>query len=227
MLISELKPLEEILGYLESETNVFVLGCRGCAEVCETGGEAQVLQMKEDLEKNNKKVVGYTALDFLCDRALIKLQLKAHEGEISASDSVLVMSCGVGIQATAASVKKFVHPACNTLSVGGAQGEWPGSERCGQCGNCLLDMTGGICPITMCTKSLVNGPCGGTKNGMCEVEPDVRECGWHLIYERLKELGRLDKMKEIQPLKAYSKMQPPKNLRSTVMWALEQREKEQ
>ena len=226
MLVSELKPWEEVVGYLNGEDKIFIVGCKGCAEVSQTGGEPQVLEMKQKLEQAGKMVTGYTVVDFLCDRALVKLRLKAREDEVMAADSLLVMTCGVGVQATAAVVDKVTHPACNTLNLGGARGEWRGSERCRECGDCLLDITGGICPLTACTKSLINGPCGGAKDGKCEVEPDVRDCGWHLIYERLKKLDRLDRMKEVVPPKANSKMEPPKRLRSTIMWALEQQEKE-
>ena len=226
MLVSELKPFEEILGFLDGESKVFIVGCSGCAEVCQTGGEVQVLEMKEKLEQQGKTVVGYTVVDFLCDKALVKLRLKSREEDIEVADSLLVMTCGIGVQATAAVVDKVTHPACNTINLGGARGEWRGSERCHECGDCLLDITGGICPLTACSKSLINGPCGGAKDGKCEVEPEVRDCGWHLIYERLKKLNRLDKMKEIVPPKAYGKMEPPKHLRSTIMWALEQQEKE-
>jgi ferredoxin len=225
MLVSELKPFEEILGYLDGDNKVFIVGCKGCAEVCQTGGETQVLDMKLQLEQQGKTVTGYTVVDFLCDKALAKLRLKAREADVTAADSLVVMTCGIGVQATAAIVNMVTHPACNTISLGGARGEWRGSERCRECGDCLLDMTGGICPLTACSKSLINGPCGGAKDGKCEVEPDVRDCGWHLIYERLKKLDRLDKMKVILPPKAYAKMQPPKQLRSTIMWALEQEEK--
>jgi len=225
MLVSELKPWEEILGYLDGESKVFIVGCKGCAEVCQTGGEAQVLEMKQKLEQQGKTVTGYTVVDFLCDRALVKLRLRALEEEVMAADSLLVMTCGVGVQATAAVVNKVAHPACNTMNLGGARGEWRGSERCRECGDCLLDITGGICPLTACSKGLINGPCGGAKDGKCEVEPDVRDCGWHLIYQRLKKLNRLDKMKTIVPPKNYSKMEPPKQLRSTIMWALEQKER--
>jgi len=226
MLISELKPMEEILGYLDGENSIFIVGCKGCAEVCQTGGEAQVAEMKQKLEQEGKRVTGTTVVDFLCDKALIKLRLLPHEEEIVASDSLLVMTCGVGVQATAAVVEKVTHPACNTVNQGGARGEWRGSERCHECGDCLLDLTGGICPITACSKSLINGQCGGSKDGRCEVEPDVRECGWHLIYERLKKLDRLDSLKRIVPPKAFSRMEPPRELRSTIMWALEQEDKE-
>ena len=225
MLVSELKPWEEILGYLDGESKVFIVGCKGCAEVCQTGGEAQVLEMKQKLEQQGKTVTGYTVVDFLCDRALVKLRLRALEEEVMAADSLLVMTCGVGVQATAAVVNKVAHPACNTMNLGGARGEWRGSERCRECGDCLLDVTGGICPLTACSKGLINGPCGGAKDGKCEVQPDVRDCGWHLIYQRLKKLNRLDKMKTIVAPKNYSKMEPPKQLRSTIMWALEQKER--
>ncbi|HIE17130.1 MAG TPA: 5,10-methylenetetrahydrofolate reductase [Dehalococcoidia bacterium] len=224
MIISELKPLSEILGYLEGERKIFLVGCKGCAEVCHTGDEPQVLEMKQKLEQEGKTVTGYCVIDFLCDKALVKTRLLPHEAEIDAADSLLVMTCGIGVQATAAVVNKLTHPATNTISLGGARGEWRGSERCRECGDCVLDLTGGICPLTACTKGLINGPCGGAKDGRCEVEPDVRECGWQLIYERLKKLGRLEKMKAMPPPKNYLKMQPPKQLRSTIMWALEQQE---
>lgn len=224
MIISQLKPDSEILGYLDGEAKVFLVGCKGCAEVCHTGDEAQVREMKQKLEKVGKTVTGYCVADFLCDKAQVKTRLLPHEAEIDAADSLVVMTCGIGVQATAAVVNKLTHPAANTINVGGASGTWRGSERCRECGDCVLDLTGGICPLTACTKWLINGPCGGAKDGRCEVEPDVRPCGWNLIYERLKTLGRLDKMKAMPPPKQYSKMQPPKELRSTIMWALEQKE---
>jgi len=224
MIISELKPFSEVLGYLGKEKKVYIVGCKGCAEVCQTGDEPQVLEMKSNLEKEGIKVTGYSVIDFLCDKALIKTRLLPHESEIDAADSVIVMTCGIGVQATAAVVNKLVHPACNTINVGGARGEWRGSERCRECGECVLDYTGGICPLTACTKGLINGQCGGAKDGRCEVEPEVRPCGWHLIYERLEKLGRLDKLKDMPVFKDYGKMQPPKSLRSTIMWDVDEEE---
>lgn len=222
MLISELKPLDEILSYLDGEKKVFLVGCNGCAEACHTGGEKQVIEMKGTLEAEGFEVTGWTVIDFLCQKALVNVGLSAHRGEVAAADSLLVMTCGIGVQAVAAVVDKVTHPACNTISLGGAQGTWPGSERCLQCGDCMLDWTGGICPLTACTKGLLNGPCGGAKDGMCEFEPETRECGWHLIYERLRKLGRLDKLRDASPLiKNYAKAQPPKSLRDTTFWALE------
>lgn len=227
MIISELKPWEEILSYLKDEKNIFLVGCKGCAEVCQTGSEAQVREIKQKLEAVGKTVTGFSVADFLCDKALVKMKLRSYGEEVSAADSLLVLTCGIGVQATAAAVAKMTHPGCNTINRGGVTGTWAGSERCRECGDCVLDYTGGICPLTACTKWLINGQCGGTtKDGKCEFEPDVRDCGWHLIYLRLKELGQLDRMKVLVPPKNYSKMQPPKKLRSTIMWALEQQEKE-
>jgi hypothetical protein len=225
MIVSELKPLPEVLGYVQGEKRVFIVSCKGCAEACHTGDEPQVLDMKQKLEQAGKVVTGYSVIDFLCDKSLIKLKLLAHEEAISSADSLLVMTCGVGIQATASVVNKPCHPACNTINLGGSRGKWVGSERCRECGDCLLDWTGGICPLTACTKQMLNGPCGGAKDGKCEFEGEVRDCGWHLIYERLKQTGRLDKMKEIIRPKDFRKLQPPKTIRSTIMWALEQEEK--
>jgi len=224
MILSELKPFAEILSYLNGEDKVFLVGCKGCAEASHTGGESQVLEMKQKLEREGKTVTGYSVVDFLCDKALIKTRLFPHEAEIDIADSLLVMTCGIGVQATAAIVNKITHPATNTINLGGARGEWWGEERCRQCGECVLEYTGGICPLTACSKGLINGQCGGAKNGRCEVEPDVRPCGWQLIYERLKALGRLDKIKAMPSLKNYNKMQPPKHLRSTILWALERDE---
>ena len=226
MIVSEQKPLPEIIKSLEGEQRIFIVGCKGCAEACHTGGEAQVLEMKQKLEEAGKTLVGYSVVDFLCEKALVKFSLKPHEEEIREADSLLVMTCGLGVQATAKVVDKVTHPASNTINVGGSRGEWPGDERCFECGECLLDYTGGICPLTSCTKSLINGPCGGARDGRCEFEPESRDCGWHLIYERLKKINRLDKMKIMIEPKDWSKMRPPEKLRNTVMWALERQEKE-
>jgi len=139
------------------------------------------------------------------------------------ADSLLVLCCGVGIQAVAAMVAKPVHPGCNTINLGGSRGEWQGSERCMECGDCLLDYTGGICPLTACSKGLRNGACGGASDGKCEVSPE-KPCGWELIYQRLKEVGRLDVLKKFIPPKAWNKMRPRPEMLSTSLWALEQRE---
>ena len=225
MILSEQKPFEEILGFLEGEKSVFILGCNGCAQSSGSGGPVQVDEMRNKLVEAGKKVTGTKVIDFLCEKALVKSGLRGRVNEVVAADSILVMTCGIGVQAVAASVNKVCHPACNTINLGGSRGEWKGSERCQECGQCLLDYTGGICPITACTKSLVSGACGGASNGKCEVSPD-RDCGWELIYNRLKAKNQLDKLKAfINPLD-HSKLMPRPALLSTSLYALEQSDQE-
>jgi hypothetical protein len=223
MLRSEQKPFEEIVGYLEGEDKVFIVGCDGCAQASGTGGMPQVLEMKERLEHEGKTITGYSVVDFLCQKALIASRLRPLEDKVMEADSLLVLCCGVGIQAVAAMAAKPVHPGCNTINMGGSRGEWQGSERCMECGDCLLEYTGGICPLTACSKSLRNGACGGASNGRCEVSPE-KPCGWELIYQRLKKVGRLDMLKKFIPPKAWNKMRPRPEMLSTTLWALEQRE---
>ncbi len=220
MILSKQKPLEEILGYLEGENSVFLVGCKGCAEASGTGGPEAVAEMKERLEEAGKKVTGTTVIDFLCDKALIRSRLKPKIEEIKTADSLLVLTCGIGIQAVAASVAKVCHPGCDTQNLGGMRGEWVGSERCNECGECMLEYTGGICPLTACTKSLLNGQCGGASQGKCELYPE-KDCGWELIYKRLKSLNRLDKLQKLMAPKDYGRMTPEAALLSTSRWAVE------
>ena len=221
MILSKQKPWEEILGYLDGENNIFILGCNGCAQASGTGGLVQVAEMKNKLEEIGKKVTGSTVIDFLCEKALVKSRLRNKVEQLEAADSILVMTCGVGVQAVATAVNKLCHPACDTVNLGGSRGEWRGSERCLECGECLLEYTGGICPLTACTKGLINGQCGGASKGKCELDPE-KDCGWELIYNRLKGLNQLDKLKEFIAPKDYSKMMPDVKIMSTSLWALEQ-----
>jgi len=220
MILSKQKPWEEILGYLEGENSVFILGCNGCAQASGTGGPEQVKEMKSKLEEAGKKVTGSSVVDFLCEKALIKSRLRSKIEPIKAADSILVMTCGVGVQAVAAAVNKVCHPACDTVNLGGSRGEWMGSERCLECGECLLEYTGGICPLTACTKGLINGQCGGASQGKCELNPE-KDCGWELIYNRLKALNHLDKLRRFIPPKDYNKMMPDVETMATSRWALE------
>ncbi len=196
MLTTKQKPLEQILEYLDGEGSVFLVGCKGCAEGCHTGGEQEVLDMKQRLEEAGKTVAGTSLIDFMCNDNLVRMTLQAHEDKILGADSLLALCCGIGVQATSAVVDKIVHPGCNTISMGGRHGEWREGERCMECGDCVLEFTGGICPIARCAKMLLNGPCGGSVNGKCEVSPDI-PCVWQQIIERLSKLGRLDKIERI------------------------------
>ena len=220
MILSKQKPWEEILGYLDGESSVFLLGCNGCAQSSGTGGPEQVEEMKGKLEGAGKKVSGSAVIDFLCEKALVKSRLRSRIEQVKEADSILVLTCGIGVQAVAASVKKVCHPACDTVNLGGSRGEWRGSERCMECGECLLEYTGGICPLTACTKGLTSGQCGGASQGKCELNPE-RDCGWELIYNRLKDLNQLEKLRRFIVPKDRSKMAPDVQIMSTSRWALE------
>lgn len=217
----ETKPTDEILAALSDARNVFIVACRGCSEGCECSSPAEVSQMTEALAQGGKKVSGAIHIDFLCNKALVGMRLKKRINEVKKSDALLVMSCGVGVQAVGNMVDLPAHPALNTISLADQQGLWPSEERCAECGDCMLSLTGGICPITTCAKSLRNGICGGMKDKMCEVDPKVRPCGWYRIYERLEQLGRLKDASAPVKLRDYKRMEIAPGLRTTIRWALE------
>lgn len=220
MIYTENKPMDEVLRSLGDEKNVFLLACNGCAEVCETGGEKALSAIKTELENSAKNVTGMALVDFLCNKVLVATRLAREMDNIKQADSILVLTCGVGAQAVAKVVDKVVHPAANTVSLGGLQGLWPAEERCEACGDCTLDYTGGICPVAFCAKSLLNGPCGGAQDGKCEVDSE-KDCGWHLIFERLEKLGRLENLKKIRTPRDHSKMLPSADLRKKSFYDLE------
>ena len=222
MILSQQKPFEELIGYLEGENSIFILGCNGCAQSSGSGGPVQVSEMKARLEEAGKKITGTKVIEFLCNKALVKSGLRGKVEDVAAADSMLVMTCGIGVQAVAASVNRVCHPACNTINLGGSRGEWKGRERCFECGDCVLDYTGGICPLTACTKSLLNGACGGASNGMCEVSPD-RPCGWELIYQQAKSKNQLDKLRKFIVAKDFNKMMIAPELLDKSVYALEQK----
>ena len=203
MLISEQKPFEEILTYLDGDKNIFLIGCKGCAEGWGSGGEKQVAEMWKKLQEQGKTIAGSVLVDMLCDSVLTKLKLRTYKKEITAADSILVLTDGAGVQTVAALVNKVVHPGCNTLSSGGAHAEWKEAERCLECGDCMLEFTGGICPIARCSKHLLNGPCGGSQGGKCEVDPDIT-CVWQEIVDQLTRLGQLNKLEKLVTPKNWS-----------------------
>lgn len=203
MLISEQKPVQEVLGYLNGEKSIFLIGCKGCAEGWGSGGEKQVAEMRNALQERGKTITGSVVVDMLCDVTLTKLKLRAYKKETAAADSILVLTDGSGVQTVAEVLNKVVHPGCNTLSSGGAHAEWKESERCLECGDCVLEFTGGLCPIARCSKHLLNGPCGGSQGGKCEVDPGI-PCVWQQIVDHLTKLGRLDKLERFVTPKNWS-----------------------
>ena len=199
MLITELKAKETILSLAEGK--VFIINCHGCKEIRFPEHEAEELQ--KELAAAGK-VTGSITTDYICNPENLQLRLKAHLQAIEEADTILVFSCGVGVQTVAAIFEeKKVCAACDTYALPGFQGVTPLEHDCRQCGECFLNITGGICPITACSKSLVNGQCGGAKDGKCEVDPNM-ECGWERIYQRLKAVGRLDALKCPVQLRNYA-----------------------
>ena len=212
MVVSEKKPIEELLGYLKGAKKVVLVGCGDCATACKTGGEPEIAEMKETLAANGIEVTGSVIIPTACNLLLGKKELKAVKDALKEADAVVSMECGDGTQTIMKNVKKQnipVYPANDTLFIGEVERVGKFEEACKACGECELGWTGGICPVTMCAKGLVNGACGGAKNGKCEVSPD-NDCAWVLIYERLKALGQLDNMKEVKAPKDYSKQLNPR-----------------
>ena len=199
MLITELKAKETILSLAAGK--VFIINCHGCKEIRFPEKEAEELQ-KELIAGGN--VTGVITTDYICNLENTKLRLSKYADAIEAADTVLVFSCGAGVQTVAEYlVNKRVYACCDTYALPGFQGVTPLEYDCRQCGECYLNLTGGICPITACSKSLLNGQCGGAKKGKCEVDPNM-ECGWERIYQRLKAIGRLDAMKCPVQLRNYA-----------------------
>ena len=221
MILTEFKPIEEVIERLKGEKKIFIMGCGGCPEGAETGGKKVLEEMKGKIEDNGFQVTGIIEIDFLCQKALIKSRLRQRKSEVEEADSILVFSCGLGVQAVSASVDKVCHPALNTITFGGITGMWQGTERCDTCGDCILDLTGGICPYTACPKKLENGPCAGQSDDMCETDTE-RDCGWVLIYKSLKRLGQLDRLNQFIPPRDYKKILPTAELRKTRLWALDE-----
>jgi len=184
MLITHLKPNEEIMSLAEGK--IFIISCIGCREV--HFPETEAAEALEQLSVN-RTVLGFISTDYVCNPENLDIQLKKHIDKANAADTLLVFSCGVGVQTVAVRfADKKVFAACDTCPLPGWQGLTPLEYDCDQCGECYLSSTGGICPITACAKSLVNGQCGGSMNSMCEVDKDM-ECGWERIYKRLGQLG--------------------------------------
>ncbi len=202
--ITAQKPIEEVMKYLNRCQSVYIIGCGTCTTLTHTGGKAEVIEMKAKLEDSGKKVTGWMVIPTACDE-LTKYALQENAADIAAADCILAMVCAIGVQTVSLHLKeaKPVYPALNTLFLGIEDSPGHFVEVCQQCGSCVLGRTAGICPLVRCAKSLLNGPCGGSVGGKCEISPDV-PCAWQMIYDRLAEMGRLDEMEEIEPVKDWS-----------------------
>ena len=194
--ITQKKSEEQIQRLLEGLNRIFIIGCGTCVTLTRTGGEPEVQAMKENLSAKGKMVTGQTVVPVACDN-LTRDFLSDYGEQINQANALLIMTCAFGVQTIARQLKKMVVPALDTLFIGKETAVGLFDEICTQCGTCIIGETGGICPVTNCHKGLVNGPCGGTNHGKCEIDIN-KDCVWTLIYHRLQELGRLDSMRKYQ-----------------------------
>ena len=217
MIVAEQKPLDEIQRLITPYEKILILGCGTCMTVCGAGGEREVGFLHSALRVAQART-GSQAHQFSEDT--VKRQCDAEfmdplVDRVKEVDAVLSLGCGIGVQVAA---ERFldtpVLPGVNTSFMGAVTelGVW--EERCGACGDCRLAETAGICPITRCTKAILNGPCAGTKNGKCEANKDI-ECAWILIYRRLERLGQLEKMRRYYPPRNFRTIPRPRRIVAT------------
>lgn len=205
MIVADKKPMEEIIAEIKEYENILVLGCNECVTVCEAGGKKEAGILASSLRmyflKQGRDVrIDEITLERQCDPEYLE---EIHD-RIDQYDAVVSLACGVGVQFMAERYHdKPIYPGVNTCFMGATEARGLWTERCQGCGQCILARTGGICPIARCAKRLLNGPCGGSAAGKCEINKEI-DCAWQLIIDRLKVLGRFDEYEEIAPIKDWS-----------------------
>ncbi|GKT08541.1 methylenetetrahydrofolate reductase C-terminal domain-containing protein [Desulforhabdus sp. TSK] len=202
MITAERKPMEEIIGSVSPYRRILLVGCNECVTVCAAGGRKEVGLLASALKmhfakEGNPVEIEEVTLERQCDPEYVEELLP----RMDQADAVLSMACGCGAQEVARRYKeKPVFPAVNTRFMGASERQGVWAERCAGCGNCVLGITAGVCPIARCSKQLLNGPCGGSTSGKCEVDPDI-DCAWQLIWDRLKALGMQERYEDNIPAK--------------------------
>jgi len=212
MIITKQKEFSDILKVLEGQSKIFLVGCGECSTTCKTGGEEELKQIREALEASGKTVTGSCIPSAPCVSAKVKLELVKSRKLIEASDAIVVLACGLGVQSVKESLRleRPIHVGCDTLFMGAVDSAGTFNERCSACGECILELTGLIRPVTRCPKSLLNGPCGGQDKGKCEVEKD-KDCAWILIYNELKKQNKLNLFRQVRKPKDFSRSTKPRN----------------
>jgi ferredoxin len=208
MIISEPKDRDELRQSLEGFERLFLVGCAACATACKAGGEDQVFATQEWLSELGIETTGSVVIDEACHLLRAGRDLRHHQGAVEEADALLVLACGAGIQSISATIEKQVVGGLNSLFLGNIRRFGNYEEMCSLCGDCILNETAGICPVTTCAKGLLNGPCGGMEGGHCEVDPEL-DCAWQLIYERLKKQGRAGVFDRKVPPKNWSRRRKP------------------
>jgi ferredoxin len=205
MIVAEKKPIEEVIEMVKDFQKILIVGCNECVTVCEAGGKKEVGILASALRmyfmNQGKDVkIDEVTLERQCDHEY----LEEIRNSIDQYDAVLSLACGVGVQFMAEKYfQKPILPGVNTCFLGVTEERGVWTERCQACGNCILATTGGICPVSRCAKRLLNGPCGGSTKGKCEINPEL-DCAWQLIVDRLKELDRLEDYEKLTPIKDWS-----------------------
>ena len=205
MIVADKKPIEEIIEEIKSNEKILILGCNECVTVCEAGGKKEVGVLASALRmyflnQGQEVKIDEITLERQCDHEY----LEEIRDVIDQYDAVVSLACGVGVQFTAEKYHSIpVYPGVDTCFLGVTEERGVWTERCQACGQCLLASTGGICPVSRCAKRVLNGPCGGSTKGKCEIHNEI-DCAWQLIVDRLKALGRLDDYEELCPLKDWS-----------------------
>jgi len=205
MIVADKKPIEEIIEDIKDHKSVLVLGCNECVTVCEAGGKKEVGILASALRmyflnQGQEMKIDERTLERQCDHEY----LEEIRNVVAQYDAIVSVACGVGVQFAAEKYHSTpIYPGVNTSFMGVTEERGLWSERCQGCGQCILSRTGGICPVSRCAKRVMNGPCGGSSKGMCEINKEL-ECAWQLIVERLKALDRFEEYEDLSPIKDWS-----------------------
>ncbi len=206
MIVGEQKPFEEVWEMIKEFKKLTVIGCNTCVAVCHQGGNkeaevlASLLRMKATKEGVKTEIV-HGGVERQCEHEFFE----AAEKMIQESEAVLSLGCGIGVQFMASKYKSIpIYPALNTTFLGDVIEKGVYTEKCQACGDCVLGITGGVCPVTRCCKRVFNGPCGGSTDGKCEISKE-QDCAWQLVVDRLDSLGRMDDYEKLAPIKNWSK----------------------
>ncbi len=208
MIVTDNKPKKEVLEAMQDYHKIFIIGCGSCAAASRTGGEDECRIWVDDLKKNGKEAAGYFIPEETCHVFLLKSMLR-QSGAAASSDALLVLACGAGVQAVSAATDKPVVAGLNSMFLGTTYRAGEFLKYCSLCGSCVLSSTAGICPVTRCPKGLLNGPCGGMVNGMCEVDAGMK-CVWVEIYERLKSRNKQKILATINKPKSFGNVRHQK-----------------
>ncbi len=208
MIISELKPFDELKAALTDFDRLFLVGCAACATACKSGGEEEVFKFQEWLTGLRKEVTGSVVIDEACHIMRAARDLRHHRDAVEDASALVVLACGSGVQSISANVEKCVVGGLNSMFLGNVRRFGQFEEMCSLCGDCILNETAGICPVTTCAKGLLNGPCGGMEDGRCEIDAEI-DCAWRLIYERLQQQQRPGVFARRVPPKNWSRRYQP------------------